>query len=110
MENEHTNNEGGRRTQTIIMAVALAAGLLFGWIIDDLAFGLLIGFLVSLPFTSRFSRQKTLMEYPPGTLPRIAASGVTGVRPTHKNPAGRIECAARPLVRVHTGQGYQSVG
>jgi hypothetical protein len=77
METKDTNQENDRRTVTIITAISLAAGLLFGWVIDDLAFGLLIGFLVSLPFTARLTRLQTRMEYPPGTLPRIAAAGVT---------------------------------
>lgn len=60
----------------IITLVAMAAGLLVGWLIDDLVFGLLMGFLVSLPFTYRASTSRNLMEYPPGTMLRIAGAGV----------------------------------
>lgn len=77
MNTNNTPDENRRRTSSIIMAVALIAGLVFGWLIDDLAFGLLVGFLASLPFTTRLTGRQTLMEYPPGTLPRLAAAGVS---------------------------------
>lgn len=75
METPNSKESRSARTRTIITATALAAGLLLGWVIDDLAFGLLMGFLISLPITSRFARSHNLMEFPPGTLLRIGGAG-----------------------------------
>jgi hypothetical protein len=73
MKHQFETEVESRRTAMIAMGIGLGAGLILGWIIDDLAFGSLMGILVGLAFGGR---DLAPMRFSPNSLRNMILSGL----------------------------------
>jgi len=79
MEGQSENKvspSGSRRDMLIGMVGGAAIGAFIGWLIDDVQWGVLVGFLLGGAIGSRAVQGRNLMQYPPHIVRRLIFSAI----------------------------------
>jgi hypothetical protein len=79
MEGQSENKlspSGSRRDMLIGMVGGAAIGAFIGWLIDDVKWGVLVGFLLGGAIGSRALQGRHLMQYPPHIVRRLIFSAI----------------------------------